>query len=363
MHDNKTAKTRKKHNVELCKIESGWTVSWGRGSNRVVLETTNPSIAYAILSYPGGSVDLSHWIQQETRLSNADTQLVSDYLKQANLDSFDLMPDGSVVWDDLGWADAASIFNASYDTRWVHDYRGNPDAMVRDAQGVNFGTTGLKPEPAYALFSEDIIELPKIKDAEKEMTHVLDSRRTHRRFRPKTVNLEDIATVARWTFGRQANDSSRFVTHTYISDAPVVGFFIIDRKYFDDPSILRGFTEERYLISVYDPEEHVLRVISATSEFDSWSDLLWRQAYGSGAGFGLILVSDIRQYQWKYPISRSYNWVFTDAGSFMHTAVVTASGIGLNAFQTPAIDDDRVSILLGIDPKDLLPTYFALFGR
>lgn len=106
------------------------------------------------------------------------------------------------------------------------------------------------------------------------------------------------------------------------------------------------------------------RVLEDEAELiTTWADLLWTQGYGKNAGFALAMVSDVRRYLRKYPNARSYNWMSSDAGAFMHTAIVAASGINLNAFQTPATDDEMVSRLLELSKAETIPAYFALFGR
>lgn len=65
----------------------------------------------------------------------------------------------------------------------------------------------------------------------------------------------------------------------------------------------------------------------------------------------------------KYPNIRPYNRVFSDAGSFIHNACISAESLGNKVFQTPAIDDDFIAKSLGYGPAKMVASYFALFGK
>ncbi|MGH3716338.1 MAG: nitroreductase family protein [Micromonosporaceae bacterium] len=70
-----------------------------------------------------------------------------------------------------------------------------------------------------------------------------------------------------------------------------------------------------------------------------------------------------KQFMWKYRIARAYRFAFVECGAFMQTALTVATGLGVSAFQTPAIDDAAFCDLLGVEDVDLGPIYMAAFGR
>jgi hypothetical protein len=356
--------TSRPRNVEAYFSGQSIGVAWGSGAKRAVVEVSDPKVALALTRYRGSGElkDLKGWLRETADLSEEDATAVSKALVAESFAVTTEPSNGERNWDELGWADAASVFTATYDTRWVHDYRGKPTAMVRDPEGQNFGASDEPVSAPWTFFEGTEVELPPAHAAPRSMADVLEQRRTRRRFHAGSTSLGDIATVCRWTLGRQEHDPSRFVSHTYVDAGPVAGFVIIDRDAFPEEG-LEGLPVGRFLLSIYVPQEHRLRVFDATDSISSWADLLWTQGYGAGAGFALILVSDVRQYQRKYPIARSYNWMSSDVGSFMQTATVAGEGVGLSVFQTPAMDDSTVTRLLRINPRDLTPAYFALFGR
>lgn len=351
------------HGAEMYVRGSTATVAWGRGAHRTVFDTS-PQLAYAVVRYAGSqdANELASWLADEAALSASDADEVAGALVREGYLNLPRPTPGERTWEELGWTDAASVFTSAYDTRWVHDYRGNPIAMVRDADGANIGADDEPPPPAWKAYSGVDVDLPEPARAERSMVDVLQNRRTRRHFRRGTSTVADIATVCRWALGRQESDASRFVSHTYVESGPVLGFVLVDRESIDGELAIDG-PDGRFALSLYRPDIHALRVFDATDSIGTWADLLWTQGYGENAGFALALASDVRQYLRKYPNPRSYTWMSSDAGAFMHTAIVAAHGVGLSAFQTPATDDELLSRLLRLNRSDIIPAYFGLFGR
>lgn len=347
---------------------TSWILTWGHGSQLKTFEIESARLGHSILSYDASTHEhtFEEHLVAEGGLPSDEATEVAAYLAEEGFGKSSQHDEhlGRAIWDQLGWADAASVFRATLDTRWVHDYRGDPIAMVKDANDTNVGADVIPPTGIWDLCSGPSIPLPDPASLDASFEWTSQKRRTIRRFRPNTTTLTDVATIARWVLQRQANDPSRFVSHTYINDGPCIGFFIFDRESTQiDLTSLGTQPEDRFVATVYDPHTHVLRLVGASSEVNRWADLMWTQRYGDGSGFALVLAVDIRQYLRKYPIARSYNWSASDTGAFMHTAVMVATGMGLGAFQTPALDDALVCSLLNVDPKEAHPYYMCLFGR
>lgn len=338
-------------------------VSFGCGAKRIVFET-DPIIAYAIVTYRGRPIpsELANWLSSEAKLSNNQSRNLSDYLVNNGffidrLDSAD-----SYLWDKFGWADAKTVFRASYDTRWVNDYRGISEVMVRMEDGGCFGIDKFCESQHYNDFGNIEIPLPAPQVCSGNIIDIIRCRRTRRKFSNKPIQLSEIAAICRWTFGRQESCPSRPMIPTYVDNDPVYGFIIMrpDRVQLDEFS---QFGSNRHVFGLYVPDSHSIRVFTPSQDFEHWSDLMWTQSYGENAGFGLMLVSRVSEYMFKYPNIRSYNWVFSDAGSFMHNAIIAAESLGLKVFQTPAVDDAFVAEILGYDPTKMVASYFGLFGK
>ena len=112
----------------------------------------------------------------------------------------------------------------------------------------------------------------------------------------------------------------------------------------------------------YDPVGKNL-VYRNSAAISDWSELLWRQTYADGAPMILVVCANWLQYMWKYRTARAYRWVFTECGAFMQTALTVSTGLGIQTFQTPAIDDSAFCELLGVDDAEVGPLYMAAFGR
>jgi SagB-type dehydrogenase family enzyme len=145
-------------------------------------------------------------------------------------------------------------------------------------------------------------------------------------------------------------------TQTYSRGAPFVAYAI-----FAGDGAPREVRRD-FAAYQYDPIGRQL-VYRASAEVDAWSDLLWKQTYADDAPMLLLVCADWIQYYWKYRISRAYRFAYTECGAFMQTALTVATGLGLRAFQTPAINDSAFSELVGVDDAVLGPMYMAAFGR
>lgn len=351
--------------VEVFLHSDNAIITWGKGSGRVSYALSKP-LALALMRYSddNSAETLSMWISSQI---NVDMDGASEVALELLANGFSCNHDFSIAeksWDVLGWSAAKTIFCSSFDSRWVHDYRGNPKVMVKRADYTNaaLDSTPMKIENTWEKYTGHVLSLPQPLDATALALPAIRQRRTIRNFTGSNVSLDQIATICRWTFGRQHLDNTRFVAHTYLNNNPITCFVLIDRRRIKLPSLPEEYTGN-ILIGIYNPENHALKLIPSTSSVEKWSGLLWKQRYANGAAFSMIFVSNLNVYMDKYPISRSYNWVWQDAGTFMQTAIFVGSGLGLSAFQTPAIDDEFVVELLNLDPTIHSPSYFVTFGE
>lgn len=337
-----------------------FTLSWGSGASRHVIDTDSPALCAALVGRSGFADDREflEYIQTKTGRSPAESRELLGFLNSYGFFQAESPSDYYANWLQLGWHDALAIHHATADARWVHDYRGAPQVMVRESTNEPVLPSEPRPTPAYAEGGTRI-PLPEPEPLESSYRDYLSKRRTRRNFDGTTVTLQDLGSIARWTLSRNHLPDRRFISPTYIDDGPYLGYFALDTAQVD---FATGATR-RFAFYGYRPDDHCLVLISETDDMTGWSDLLWTQTYAEGAPLLLILAADLPQFMWKYRTGRAYRWVFSEIGSFMHTAGAVATARGLKVFQTPAIDDAAVCEALRVDPVRTLPLYVAAVGR
>ncbi|MGI8312164.1 nitroreductase family protein [Saccharopolyspora hattusasensis] len=336
-------------------------IAWGEGSQRESFVTGSPVLASALATAPTKTL-FDDEVGRLARLLNIDLPDARDLVTGLqNYGVYSTEPHDLAAaeerWLDVAWPDALDLHLATHDAMWVHDYTGNPKVMTR-----YFVDRRLDPEtppPSRCPVPDgETVELP----APKPLTEALDAvqarRRTSRHFRDTSIDLADVATVLDWSFAPQspADDPTLYTAQTYSRGAPFVAFALFSGDG-APPEVRRDFATYQY-----DPVGKTL-VHRDSAAIDEWSELLWQQTYADGAPMVLVVCADWLQYMWKYRTSRAYRWAYMECGAFMQTALTVGTGLGLQTFQTPAINDAAFCALLGVDDASTGPLYMAAFGR
>lgn len=339
--------------------DSEWEVSWGEGSARCFYAFPSELAAFLMTTEPSGTH--AEWIQRlsaglDVEAEEAST-LVATFVEEGLLGSGDDITPGEAQWLDVEWSDALQLHWAERNCRWDHDYTNNPKVMTR--YGAENVLPSTAPPSAYPCVPADGLQavvLPDVPELDMSFRAAQAARRTHYQFANATVTLEDVATLLSWTLRARWSDgvSPLRVTQSYSRGEPFVGFVLFGDN---PPAGCAARTAYQY-----DPASNVL--VPVTNQVpQKWSDLMWGQHFADEAPMTLILAANWEHFLWKYRFARSYRWVYTECGAFMQTAVTAAAALGLGAWQSPAIDDAKVSELLGVEEYRLGPIYLAAFGR
>lgn len=336
-------------------------VAWGEGSRRESFVTPSAALASALATAPP-KVHLEDEVGRLAGLLGIGSPEASELVRGLRgyglyRDEPDELSAAEDRWLDVAWADGLDLHLATHDAMWVHDYTGNPKVMTRYFVDRRLDPD-TPPPPRYMVPDGENVSLPAVKQISAAVSEVQAHRRTTRNFRGTSLDLADVATLLDWSFAPQwpAEDPVFHTAQTYSRGAPFVAFAL----FAGDGA--PGEVRSDFAAYQFDPIGKSL-VYRASAEIDAWSELLWRQDYADGAPMVLVVCADWRQYMWKYRTSRAYRWAYMECGAFMQTALTVATGLGLRAFQTPAIDDVRVCDLLGVDDAELGPIYLAAFGR
>lgn len=340
---------------------SSFEITWGEGHQRQTFVTDSAALASALAAAPPESTAEDE-VKRLAVLLGLDLQdaesLVSGLVDYG---LYRTEPDDVTAaeerWLDVAWADALDLHLATRNAIWVHDYSGNPKVMTRYFVDRNV-QPDTPPPPRAPVPTGETLQLPQVKPLDELYDTVQARRRTARQFRGTRLDLADVATVLSWTFTPRWPEAAPelHATQTYSRGAPFVAFAL-----FAGDGAPEGVRRD-YAVYQYDPMGHQL-VYRRSADIGDWADLLWRQSYADDAPMVLIICADWMQYMWKYRISRAYRFALIECGAFMQTALTVATGLGLRTFQTPAIDDARVSQLLGVNDAEYGPLYLAAFGR
>ncbi|MQA25518.1 MAG: hypothetical protein GEU94_08605 [Micromonosporaceae bacterium] len=340
---------------------STFEIAWGEGCRRESFVTESAALASALATAPAEAPS-DHEVKRLAGVLDmeaADAEELVAGLRDYGL--YRTEPDDLTAaedrWLDVAWADALDLHMATRDSIWVHDYSGNPKVMTRYFVDRNVQPE-TPPPPRYPVPSGETVQLPPVKPLTEQFDSAQARRRTGRNFRNATLDLADVATILDWTFApRWPADAPEYhATQTYSRGAPFVAFALFAGE--GAPAEVR----RDFAAYQYDPIGKRL-VYRKSAEISAWSELLWRQDYADGAPMLLVVCADWKQFMWKYRIGRAYRFAFVECGAFMQTALTVATGLGVSAFQTPAIDDAAFCELLGVEDLDLGPIYMAAFGR
>jgi hypothetical protein len=340
---------------------STFEIAWGEGSRRESFVTASAVLASALATAPMKSlfVDEVARLADLLTINSTDAEELVAGLRDYGLYSAEPhdLAAAEERWLDVAWTDALDLHLATHDAMWVHDYTGNPKVMTR-----YFVDRRLEPDtpppPRYPVPSGEVVSLPAAKRLATSFDAVQAQRRTSREFRGTSIDLADVATVLDWSFAPQwpTDDPTLHSAQTYSRGAPFVAFAL-----FAGDGAPAGVRRD-FAAYQYDPVGKNL-VYRNSAAISDWSELLWSQTYADGAPMILVVCANWLQYMWKYRTARAYRWVFTECGAFMQTALTVSTGLGIQTFQTPAIDDSAFCELLGVDDAEVGPLYMAAFGR
>lgn len=344
---------------------------WGEGSEREEFETQSPQLAAWIVSLPstieGG--DLVKRAIEDLHLTDQDARdLVVSLFQNGLLSSEVQYPSGGQdLWLKLNWSDALELHRATRHTRWRHEYPPNPQVMT-----WYHGDKVVEPDTPRPVVPDDVsdaaVSLPPPSDVvfSHQLLATLERRRTSRNFTNATITTQQLADIMHWTLQPLISGMSRrYFTTQASSDGfrekhtpqPFTAYILLDPA--SGPhDLLRHGRVFRYSTS-----HHALEPVRAqVGTSYTFSDLLWGQGFADGAPAMVVLAMNWSQYMWKYRTSFAYRMAHLDVGAFAQTALVVATAIGLRTFVTPAMDDERMAGLLGIDDSTQAPTYVIALG-
>lgn len=203
------------------------------------------------------------------------------------------------------------------------------------------------------------VPLPRPKlDHQSEFPRVLLARRTHRRFAPGAISLENVSVLLHLTWGI-----------TGYLKWPGLGRLLLKTS----PSGGARQPLEVYLLSLrvgglrrgiyhYRADRHGLEMLRRGVSEDRLVELCAGQDWIGGCSALFVMTAVLPRVMWRYRFSRAYRVLLLEAGHFCQTFCLVATWLGLAPFCTAALVDEQFETELNLDGATETVLYAAGVG-
>lgn len=218
---------------------------------------------------------------------------------------------------------------------------------------------GMLPALFKTYPDADTILLPRApKRFDATFGEVLYSRRTHRSFAQREVQLDDFSALMGAVFGPtgfiDADAFGALMQRTSASGGArqeIEAYVAVNRVAHVTPGVYH-----------YNSLNHGLELLTSAPRWDQIAQLSGNQVGIEEAAFVVLLTSVVERLQVKYKTARAYRVMLMNAGHFGQTFALVATALGLGPFETAAFNDTAVENLLGIDGVEETALYLLSAG-
>jgi SagB-type dehydrogenase family enzyme len=259
--------------------------------------------------------------------------------------------EGSPPWTWREWSPEAAFFHFGTRGGTFPDDARDYDVTLRAKALLN------PPPPATKSMPGARRALPPAADL-GPLSAALLGRRTWRNFGAAPVALADLSTLLKLTWGVQKWGAVRGQGRVALKTSPSGGArhsieaYVLARH-------VRGLKAGAYH---YDAATNELVDLRERITKARLTRLLAKQFYYGPAGAAIVMTAVFARAMWRYPYSKSYRSVLTEAGHLGQTFCVTATALGLAPFCTMAFHDREVEGVLGVDGQGECAIYVVGVG-
>lgn len=272
---------------------------------------------------------------------NAVRRAVADLVRHALLQRSDREPEpkDKALGAWRTWNPAAGMFHTA--TRDLDFASGEQqaDQFLRDRLST-------RPQPAKTKHyrGRPQIALPQ-PARDGEFAKVLLDRRTWRRFGPRPLTLDALATLLGLTFGVQQWVDQGELGRAMLRTSPSGGA----RHPLEAYVVVRDVQGLRAGLYHYAPDDHRLTLLHRGGGADRIKRYLPGQPFYVAASALVVMTAVFSRTEWQYPFPRAYRVVHLEAGHFCQTFCLVATSLKLAPFCTAALSDSLIERDLGID--------------
>jgi SagB-type dehydrogenase family enzyme len=214
----------------------------------------------------------------------------------------------------------------------------------------------LPPPPVKHYPSVPQVSLPAPK-RDGELSRVLLSRRTWRRFSAGSITLSDLATLLWLTWGVQAWIELP-IGRVALKTSPSGGA----RHPIEVYLLARQVTGLPAGIYHYAADTHRLELLRRGATSRQISEYLADQPWFAPAAALMLMTAVFPRSHWKYEMPFTYRVIASEAGHLCQTFCLLATSLGLAPFCTQALAESRIEKDLGIDGITEAVLYVAGVG-
>jgi SagB-type dehydrogenase family enzyme len=192
-----------------------------------------------------------------------------------------------------------------------------------------------------------------------EFERVLLSRRTHRRFAPGGISLEQVSRILSLTWGIQGHLQWPGLGQLLLKTSPSGGarhpleVYVFALRVAGLP---RG-------VYHYRADHNSLELLRRESGEDRLVSMCAGQDWIRHCSALFVMTAVFPRVMWRYHFSRAYRVVLLEAGHFCQTFCLVATRLGLAPFCTAALVDAKLEKELGLDGASETVLYAAGVGR
>lgn len=191
-----------------------------------------------------------------------------------------------------------------------------------------------------------------------ELSSALLARRTWRNFGAQPVSKGDLSTLLQLTWGVQKWAKVRGEGKVPLKTSPSGGARHSIEAYVLALNV-EGLRPGAYH---YDAATHELVVLKASVSPNVVTRLLANQFYYGATGAVIVMTAVFARAMWRYPFSRAFRSLLTEAGHLGQTFCVTATALKLAPFASMAFFEPEIERLIGIDGVNECALYVVGVG-
>lgn len=177
------------------------------------------------------------------------------------------------------------------------------------------------------------------------LSDALLTRRTWRHFGSAPVPLDDLATLLRMTWGVQKWGDVTGQGRVPLKTSPSGGA----RHSIEAYVLARNVAGLRAGAYHYDAARHELVDLRRRISSAVLTRLLAKQFYYASTGAAIVMSAVFARAMWRYPYSKSFRSVLTEAGHLAQTFCVSATALGLAPFCTMAFHENEMDRFIRVD--------------
>lgn len=327
----------------------GFRLSTGNGPARESIEISGASVVRWLIgrTVPASREELVQSLVTELDMPGPEAESLAElFIAGSFLVStavVDWLRQTGAVWEANGWRDAFDFHFAVRGQEWDRTRRKEYEDALRSLYD-DASTVGPQPPSVKTVTGRRVPLGPHVKEPEQTLGDSLLGAVPINVFTEFGITLEQLATVlsmahgVRFTrdlvlgehlFKASPSGGARHPVEVYVAAREVEGL---------EPGVYH-----------YAPKDNELVEMRGAESVPLFDDTCFQKGGIRTSSAILFFTYRFTRHSWKYRYPRTYRMVLMELGHNFQTTRIAATACGLDVYYNPAIDDQRVADLLGLD--------------